>query len=212
MSHDFTLILPAPTITLIDAVYFIERGLAEIGYNHGQTISRIDMSDAPGLSTHTEMDVPFTASQQGGIAGWRALVMEFFSDALTVDISIVQWDQENTNIYADVNANLLWRKPRIDHFKLFISTVLRIAQSIRAPGGVGGYRFDLNRIDQDMLFATITNNPVNTGFPSEVGLVKVSAMDEPAIHAMVDGFFKIEVHDDYWLLLANDFVRLLESD
>ncbi|WP_224250076.1 hypothetical protein [Hyalangium gracile] len=212
MARDLTFILSTPPLTLTDAVYFIERGLAKAGYKHGPTISRIDLSDMPGLSAHTEVDVSFDASQQGGIAGWLALVMEFFSDTSTIDISVAQWDQRYTNIYIDANANILWRKPRVDHFNIFISTVVDIARSVRALGGVGGLMFDLNKITPNMLPTAIMNNVANPGFPSEMGLIDASVMTENAVHATAGSTFEIETHDGYWLLLAKDFVRLLETD
>jgi len=208
MARDLTLILSAPPLALVDAVYFIERGLAQAGYRHGPAISRIDLSDMPGLSAHTEMDVPFVASQQGGIAGWLALTMEFFSDTSTLDISVARWEQNYINIYIDTNASIPWHKPHAGQLNIFVLAAIHIARSVRAFGGVGGLEFDLNKITPDMLPAAILNNPANPGFPSEVGLIPIAAMAEDAVHAVAGSTFKIEPQDGYWSLLANDFVRL----
>jgi len=211
MSRELTFILLAPGLSLIDAVYFVDRALVKTGYRNGATISRIDMSHIPGLSNHTEVEVPFTASQQGGIAGWMALEMDFYSNTLAMDVSAAQWDQETTNIYVDVKTSILSREPRSDYFGRYLSAIVDIARSIRALGGVGGFAYGLERIDTGMLFDAIANNPSNPGFPSEMGLVKASETNKSSIKAMVSGSFRVEAYDDYSLLLSNDFVQLLET-
>ena len=142
-----------------------------------------------------------------------ALNMGFFSDNTSpLDVSAAQWDQETTNVYVDVNISILSRQPRSDYFGRYLSAIVEIARSIGALGGVGGFEFGFERVDLGILFAAIVNNPGNPGFPSEMGLVKSSEMDEASIRSMASGSFKIEAHDDYWFLLSKDFLQLLENE
>ncbi|MGA9669930.1 MAG: hypothetical protein WBQ94_12015 [Terracidiphilus sp.] len=200
MSQSFNVVLSGPLLDVFGSIFALFRDLEPLGFRHDGSIVRIEESEE-------EISVPFEAQSAKLVADWMGAAASFSTRGITLDVIVTRWDSFS-NVDIETGEGILRRAYQEGRFAAYLLALAAIATTCRAAGGTGGYDFNPDPISPEHIMGTITNNPENPGYPSDLGIVSRSGVPRNVIERLSQSF-RIQETTEYWLLVGCELEELL---
>jgi len=205
---EFSFVFSAPNIfNLAHTLYNISSKLEPLGLHHERDVSFADF----GKLENETPSVLFDAFMNGEGANWNACSIEFYAERIWLNVVLDKRRSEFLNIYVDTNLNTILRNREHGKLPLYINALLEIARATQSVIGTGNYDFAQEMVSPDELLNCILNNPDNLGFPTDLGIIKISAMKKETVEALFSKSFRIAERAGYWLLIGLDLEQLVRD-
>lgn len=211
MSMDFCAVICTDDLNLAKSVISVTHRLIANGFRPDDSVSNhTDPGKLPAPPDRTST-VRYSDFIQGAGESWTACSISYYAEGMTLDIIIQRYPREFANIHVAVNANIIWQAWNTAIFRLFFLALTEIATSVEAYGGIGGFDLAVDRLSPDSLHNAVINNPDNPGFPVDMAFINRDNHHEKFIQMCSDKGFRIIEMPQHWLLIHDDFEKLLRS-